>query len=143
MTWGRCIAGGEKYFATDGVIPGIGEWFHVALTCLSPDAPTDQRAYVNGEDVTDVTGQAGNLTAQPPFLVFEGVPVVIGVGRSIGGTVGNDTFFNGLIDDLGIWDRGLTVDEIEEVMSRGLPSTYSVNGYGKAATTWGRIKRGT
>ena len=39
------------------------------------------------------------------------------------------------------WDRGLTVDEIEEVMTRGLPSSYSVNARSKAATTWGRLKK--
>ena len=71
LTWGR-TNGGEKYFATEGVIPAIGEWVHVAMTCMSPDAPTNQRAYVNGEDITDVTGQAGNLTAEPPFLTFKG-----------------------------------------------------------------------
>jgi len=141
MTWGRCSTGSENYFATGGVLPGTGQWIHVAMTCMSPDAPTNQRAYVNGEDVTDVTDQAGNLTAQPPFLIFEGEPVIIGVGRSIGGDVGNDTYFNGLIDDLGIWDRGLTVEEIEDVMNRGLPSRFSVDANGKMATTWGRIKR--
>jgi len=141
LTWGRCVEGGEKYFATGGVLPGTGEWVHVALTCMSPDAPTNQRAYVNGEDITDVTGQAGNLTAKPPFLVFEGVPVEIGVGRAQGGTVGNDVYFNGLIDEIGIWDRGLNVNEIEEVMTKGLPSPYSVNAHNKIATTWGKLKK--
>ena len=141
MTWGRCVEGGEKYFATGGVLPGTGQWVHVAMTCLSPGAPTTQRAYVNGEDITDVTGQTDNLTAEPPFLVFEGVPVEIGVGRAQGGTVGNDIFFNGMIDEVGIWNRGLNVNEIEEVMTKGLPSSRSVNAHSKIATTWGKIKK--
>jgi hypothetical protein len=139
MTWGRCNDN-EQYFATDGVIPGTGQWLHVAMICMAPGAPTNQRAYVNGEDITDVTGQAGNLTAQPPFLVFEGSPVEIGVGRAIGGTVGNDTFFNGMIDEVGIWNRGLNANEIKEVMTKGLPSSRSVNVNNKVATTWGKIK---
>lgn len=141
MTWGRCIPGGEKYFATGDVLPGTGQWIHVAMTCMSPDAPTNQRAYINGEDITDVTGQAGNLTAEPPFLIFEGEPVLIGVGRAVGGDVGNDAYFNGLIDDLGIWDRGLTVEEIQEVMDKGLSSRFSVDASGKMVTTWGRLKK--
>ncbi len=141
MTWGRCRAGSEDYFATSDVLPGTGQWVHVAMTCMSPDAPTNQRAYVNGEDITNVTDQPGNLTAKPPFLIFEDVPVLIGVGLSVGGEVGNDTYFNGLIDDLGIWDRGLTVEEIEEVMDRGLSSRFSVDARGKMATTWGRLKK--
>jgi hypothetical protein len=55
--------------------------------------------------------------------------------------VGNDTYFNGLIDDLGIWDRGLTEEEIEEVMNKGLPSRFSVDARGKMAVTWGKIKK--
>jgi len=140
LTWGRCNDG-EQYFATDGVLPGTGRWVHVALTCMSPDAPTTQRAYVNGEDITDVTGQTSQIAAGPPFLIFEGVPVEIGVGRAQGGTVGNDMFYNGLIDEIGIWDRGLTVDEIHEVMDRGLPFSRSVSAYGKIATTWGALKK--
>ena len=141
MTWGRCTAASEAYFATAGVLPGTREWIHVALTCMSPDAPTSQRAYVNGEDITDVTDQAGNLNVQPPFLTFDGEPVILGVGRSVNGNIGEDTYFNGLIDDLGIWDRGLTAEEVEEVMDRGLPSRFSVDARGKMATTWGRLKR--
>jgi hypothetical protein len=67
--------------------------------------------------------------------------VEIGVGRGISGEVGNDTYFNGLIDDLGIWDRGLTEEEIEEVMNKGLPSRFSVDARGKMAVTWGKIKK--
>jgi hypothetical protein len=141
MTWGRCVAGSEKYFATDNVIPATGQWVHVAMTCLAPDAPTNQRAYVNGKDITDVTGQTDNIKAAPPFLVFEGKPVEIGVGRGIDGTVGNDVYFNGLIDEIGIWDRGLNANEIKEVMTKGLPSSRSVNAHSKIATTWGKIKQ--
>ena len=140
LTWGRCKTGAENYFATDNVLPGTNQWVHVALTCMSPDAPTNQRAYVNGRDITDVTGQTANLAAAPPFLVFEGTPVEIGVGRGYGGVAGADRFFNGLIDEVGIWNRGLTVDEIEEVMTKGLPSRYSVEANGKMPITWGRIK---
>jgi len=140
MTWGRCVAGGEKYFATSDVMPGTGEWIHVAMTCLASDAPTNQRAFINGEDITDVTGQSDNLNAEPPFLVFEDIPVEIGVGRAVGGTVGNDSYFNGLIDEIGLWNRGLNENEIIEVMERGLPSSYSVDVHNKIATTWGGLK---
>ena len=140
MTWGRCVEGGEKYFATGDVLPGTGQWVHVAQTCMAPDAATNQRAFVNGEDITDVTGQGGNLTAEPPFLVFEGIPVEIGVGRAQGGTVGNDIFFDGLIDDVTIYDRGLTADEINELMGTPLSDIVAVEPAGKIASVWGEIK---
>jgi hypothetical protein len=138
ITWGRCAEGAEEYFATDGVMPPTGQWVHVALTCMSPDAPTVQRAYINGEDITDVTGQAGNLDVQPPFLVFEGVPVEIGVGRAQGGTEGNDIFFDGLIDEVVIYKRGLTQSDIVELM--GTDFTTAVSPAGKLASVWGKVK---
>ncbi len=81
------------------------------------------------------------LMATPPFLVFEGEPVEIGVGRAVGGTVGNDAYFNGIIDEVGMWNRGLNANEIEEVMTKGLPSPYSVNAHNKIATTLGKLKK--
>jgi hypothetical protein len=137
MTWGRCNDG-EQYFATGDVLPGPGEWIHVAMTCMAPGAPTTQRAYVNGEDITDVTGQTGQIASEGPFQVFEGIPVEMGVGRGIGGTVGNDTYFDGLIDDVIIYKRGLTADEIVELMD--LDVATAVESSGKEATVWGAIK---
>jgi hypothetical protein len=122
MKWGRCTQDAEKYFATDNVIPGTGEWVHVAMTCLAPGAPTTQRAYVNGEDITDRTGQIGNLMAKPPFLVFDGIPVEIGVGRGVNGEAGNDVYFDGMIDDVVVYNRGLTAAEISELMNTDLES---------------------
>jgi MSHA biogenesis protein MshQ len=142
MTWGRCTDG-ENYFATAGVIPATGEWVHVAQTCMAPGAPTNQRAYVNGEDITDVTGQTDNLAAEPPFLVFEGEPVEIGVGRGISGEEGNDVYFDGLIDEVVIYNRGLSAGEISELMNSDLQTMLldtAVNSAGKIASVWGEIK---
>jgi hypothetical protein len=138
MTWGRCKEGAENYFATDGVLPGPNQWIHVAMTCMAPGAATSQRAYVNGKDITDVTGQADNIKVAPPFLVFDGVPVEIGVGRGYGGTQGNDVYFEGMIDDVVIYNRGLTANEINDLMKTDL--TTAVAPAGKATSTWAKIK---
>ena len=122
-------------------MPGTGEWIHVAMTCLASDAPTNQRAFINGEDITDVTGQSDNLNAEPPFLVFEDIPVEIGVGRAVGGTEGNDSFFNGMIDEVIIYNRGLTLDEINELMATDLGSLTPVEPQDKLASVWGGIKQ--
>ncbi len=137
ITWGRCNDG-ERYFATGGVLPGTGQWVHVAMTCMAPGAPTNQRAYVDGVDITDVTSQTDNLSAEPPFLVFEGIPVEIGVGRAQGGTEGNDMFYNGLIDDVVIYNRGLTESEIGQLMDTDVAT--AVSPAGKLAGTWGQLK---
>jgi len=138
MTWGRTKEGQENYFATDGVLPGANQWIHVALTCMAPGAKTNQRAYVNGKDITDVTGQTDNLKAAPPFLVFPGIPVEIGVARGYGGTEGNDVYYEGMIDDVVIYKRGLTEAEIKELMNVDLAT--AVNPSAKATSTWAKIK---
>jgi hypothetical protein len=46
-----------------------------------------------------------------------------------------------MIDEVGIWNRGLNANEIKEVMTKGLPSSRSVNVDNKIATTWGKIKK--
>jgi len=139
VTWGRCPPDVEGWFTTDGVLPGAGQWIHVAMTVLAPDSKTPMRGYVNGVDVTDITAQTGQNEAGP-FQVFEGGPVEIGVGRAIGGVAGADAFFDGMIDEVGIWDRGLTPDEIVELMDNGLGVDFSVGPRGKLAATWGRIR---
>jgi hypothetical protein len=140
MTWGRTdgappdFLGNELYFATDNVI-AAGEWIHVAQTSSSTDG---QRAYVNGEDITAVTGQVDNAAATGPFGTFPGYPVEIAVGRRVDGVDGNDSYFNGGLDEIGIWNRTLSADEIAELASGGTPT--AVEAQGKLATTWADIK---
>ena len=140
ITWGRTdgndlFEGAELWFATDNVIPGLDQWVHVALTSSSTDG---QRAYVNGVDITDLTGQTDNAAATGPFGTFPSYPVEIGAGRRVGGTDGNDAFFNGGLDEIGIWDRTLSAAEVAELAAGGSPT--AVEAQGKIATTWAGIK---
>ena len=140
LTWGRtdgneAFEGSEFYFATADVIPGLGEWFHVALTSSSTDG---QRGYVNGEDITDVTSQTDNAASLGPFGTFPGYDVEIGVGRRVDGADGNDIFFDGGLDEIGIYSRTLSADEIADLAAGDLPTV--VEAQGKIATTWGDIK---
>ncbi|HIE29080.1 TPA: LamG domain-containing protein [Candidatus Poribacteria bacterium] len=139
MTWGRCPEGTEGWFATDGVIPGLGEWVHVALTS-GTDGPPYMRCYVNSEDKTGVSGQDG-MNNPPPYQVFEGIPIEIGVGRAIGGTEGNDTYFDGMIDEVLIYNRPLSAGEISELMNTDMGTAITaVEAAGKIASVWGKIK---
>ena len=61
--------------------------------------------------------------------------------RQIGGNQGNDTFLDGMIDDVIIWDRALSEAEVEELASGERPNkALSVKAEGKLATTWGKVK---
>lgn len=136
MTWGRCNAGTEGWFATDNVI-STGTWYHVALM----GDGTQMWAFVNGEDVTGLSGQGG-MNTPGPYQVFEGQPVEIGVGRGVDGQAGNDTYFNGIIDEVLIYDRMLDEDELQQLVEgASVASELAVDPAAKLTTTWANIKR--
>ena len=70
-----------------------------------------------------------------PDLKAAGDPFIIA-------TRPNDTGnFNGLIDDVALFDRALTPEEIRTIMDDGLEQgALAVSPQGKAATTWGALK---
>jgi len=58
------------------------------------------------------------------------------------GNLGDHTLhFNGIIDDLAIFNVALTEDEIKDIMRKGLRFITAVSPAGKLATVWGIIKR--
>ena len=57
--------------------------------------------------------------------------------------IGNDGYqqhFNGLIDEVAIFNMALTVDEIKRIIKQGLSEVLAASPQGKIALTWGRIK---
>jgi len=132
MTWGGCPEGTEGWFATDNVY-STGEWVHVALTADGSEIT----AYVNGEMPTATGGGTNPNPVPGPYLMFPNEPIEIGVGRRVGGTDGNDRFFDGLIDEVSIWTRPLTQGEIRDKLING---SVGVEPKGKATVTWASLK---
>jgi hypothetical protein len=52
---------------------------------------------------------------------------------------GNPSWFDGMIDEILIYDGVLSEDDIEEA-KKGLSSLLGVEQSGKLAITWGKIK---
>jgi len=80
-----------------------GKWAHVAATYDS----TWQKVYINGR-LTDSMAMSGKLSAigtQPAY---------------IGSWQGTGEFFNGKMDDVTLWDRALSLDEIKDLMSNNV-----------------------
>jgi len=50
-------------------------------------------------------------------------------------------YFDGIIDDVGIFNVALTVNEINDIMSKGLAGIAAVSPSGKLTTTWAALKR--
>lgn len=106
-----------------------GEWHHV--TAQLPEGSTTIKEvlfFLDGEQLGIF--QIGN--GDNPFRTTEGID--FNVGRS--GPRG-DRYFHGLIDDVKLYNRALTQDEIVQAME---PGAVSVEPNGKLTTTWAGIK---
>ena len=85
-----------------------GEWHHVAVTV---DENQDVILYVDGEE--NVTGAVGFLDIPDANSMS--------IGRNKDATPGGGQwFYEGLIDDLGVWERPLSPEEIAFIHTEGL-----------------------
>lgn len=103
----------------------LNEWQHVVAQV---DNGT-HRYWVNGQKV----GEIGNKP-NPPGLE-DTSPVVIGTA---GG--GNIRWFLGMIDEVRIWNRALSEEEVNTQMNKGHFEIFDIDPQGKLTTTWGNFK---
>ena len=123
------FVGGHADMQSDGTMER-GVWNYITITYDGKLL----RIYINGEfDKKD-----------PPGLKWGNQPrklnTVLGIGK-IGalwnGDEGDEGFTAGLIDEVSIYDRTLSADEVEQNFNAG---GLAVNAAGKLALTWGGIK---
>lgn len=124
-TWQYWIgvgAGGVTWNSVQGPAVEAGDWGH--LTGVYTDG--GQRFYYNGELVGEADAEL-NINPGQDFLI----------GASANELDPHLFWFVGLIDDVRIYDRELSDDEIAEVMAGEITA---VDPSGKLAATWGRLK---
>ena len=99
------------------------EWVHF---CFWMDADTKtRRVYINGESKAEDKDKS----------VYKGT-----AGDTMVGSWGpNGQKFNGLIDEVMLWDRALSEAEIEQSMEPG--AAAAVDPSDKLATTWANVKK--
>ena len=110
-----------------GPIAEIGKWTHVAGTY-------DGRKmvlYLNGIEV-------GQKPAKGKINIIED-PVGIGNIVDAGGG-GKNEYWSGHIDEVRIWNRGLSEREVKEQMDFEAEDILSVQPKGKLTTTWSVLK---
>ncbi len=139
MTFGTTNAGAENWFQIENCIEPE-KWFHVCQTADGKEAT----AYVtpDGDKLTMPASPRNNPHAAPePYNLFEDRPLELGAGRQIGGNQGNDMFLDAMIDDVIIWDRALSEDEVADLASGKRPDkALAVKAEGKLTTTWAKVK---
>jgi len=123
--------GASRITSPDDQNVEAGIWTHVAVTWDAKDP--NMRLYMNGEEIQSA--------AMDGTAVGVGPDVKVGVGnQSVSAGAGNmDRPFDGIMDDVAIWNRGLTADEITELMTSD--NLLAVEPDGKLTTTWGTLKQ--
>jgi len=101
--------------------PELEKWHHVASTYDGDMI----RQYING-----------NLDVEfkPPAGKINSIEVVFRIGKAQTGLPG----MIGLVDEVAIYNRALTADEINQDMEKGV--YFAVSPGGKLATTWSKLK---
>lgn len=126
-----------------------GKWHHVAGTYKEPML----HIYVDGTLVGEQENEAvnnpllpgGKEVPKPTFARSRGKPgpFMIGaqhIGRQVG-TQRPSYGVDGLIDEVGLFNHALTLEEIKQISRQGLAQFLAVDSRQKLATTWGDIKR--
>ena len=104
------------------------EWQHYAGTYSRADALAV--LYINGEKVGEESSRLDTPIADN-----------WGQGARVGFNIDDKRPFTGLMDDFNLWKRGLTAEEVNDIMNNGLGATLTaVEAQGKLATTWARLK---
>ena len=90
----------------------VGEWFHALLTYDS----NNLFMYMNGQLLNNPSNVSGNITKQNS-------------GVAIGARGDQALQFNGNVDEVRLWDRYLTPDEVDAEYNNGCPAdpTYPVD----------------
>ncbi len=103
---GIAYAGGTVDINTAGTFPASANWYHIVATTSAAGATN---LYINGSLLATGAGPA-NINAS-------GANANI---LCIGCNPDNGREFDGLIDDLGMWDRALSAAEVTEIYQAGL-----------------------
>ena len=99
-------------------------WYHAAGTWEEGE----HRVYLNGKLVFEDKGN-------------EALPLKdVDNDLRIGGTFAGLRNFQGIIDEVRVWNRVLSVKEISDNMKLGFGQILSVSPTGQLTTTWGQIK---
>jgi len=105
------------------------EWVFVCGTIS--EEPTE--LYINGE-LFGTKGPGGGVQSVPDN------PLTIGESFGAAEAFGAAEIFNGVIDEVAVFNVVLTEDDIKTIMTESLAGIAAVSPSGKLATTWGDIK---
>ena len=104
-----------------------GEWYHVAFTF---EGGSKIKLYLNGGEEVSI--------AHPDKAVLNDNKSPLWIGEL---NAGRNFAWNGILDDVAIWNRALSEKEIQSVMNKGVQLLLAVDPINKLAVTWAEQKK--
>ena len=105
----------------------LGEWNHVAAIY---NGAKRNIIYLDGVEVVAEDVPEANVRLKAPDL--------LGEGAAIGSDTRHDGLWDGLVDEIGIYNRTLTPEEVKR--NATAPQIFAVEPLGKLSLVWGAIK---
>ena len=123
------IMGPDSVFLTTGAPIVRNEWQHVAVTVSRTGGNLIGTFYLNGMPIDTFTPIAGDLyVTYRPDLGFPKLDIGHASPLSCGSCVDMNAYFNGLLDEIEIFNRALDANEIKDI--------YEADSYGKCKPKW-------
>ncbi|MDA9963179.1 BspA family leucine-rich repeat surface protein, partial [Opitutales bacterium] len=124
--WFRDYAGSNHLSAQANTF-AANEWRLLTLTWDGGSEGSESTLYLDAQDVTTSRGNASGAFLSDAANVMH-----------VGSRNGEDTFFDGLIDDLRIWNRSLSGDEVAELYAMAPPEPVAVTdaNFDAAVNLW-------
>jgi hypothetical protein len=101
-----------------------GTWYHIVGTYDGENNDDKMRIYINGSLEATSSALGGDF--------FTGEPTIAHIGRNVNTSAGTrDFYFDGLIDEVAIWDTALSADDVAKIGSKPVdlskPSKYATD----------------
>ena len=89
-----------------------GVWYHLVATWDGTSDADGVKLYLNGSEVDSATASSGTLYTRGTD------------GFEIGRDPHNSRYFDGIVDEIGIWNRSLSSTEVEDLYNSGSGLAY-------------------
>lgn len=126
--WLNRSSGGNTIFDIKNGKNRANRWVHYAGTFSREEG--EAVLYIDGEQVGKEKARIDTPIAGD-----------WGQGARVGYNIDDNRPFAGLMDELNVWKRGLTQEEVKSIMESGMIEHLAVEARGKLTTTWGRLKQ--
>jgi len=113
----------------------VGQWIHLVGTYSGNSATSGIKLYLNGSRIDDA-----NFTAGGTYVAMSNTSATARIG-SVSRSAGT-AYANGKIDEVSLWNKELSLSEVQEIYNSGLPDNLNKHSASANIVSWWRMGEG-